>query len=115
NSLIPSASKCLGKAVGLWFESLEERRMMTSVVTDQADYHFGETATIYGTDFVPNEPVQLQVTHVEGTPGSNTDPQNAPFAAQADEQGNFTTTWIVNDPDAIGASYLLTATGQTGD
>src|SRR4051812_41238362 len=80
-------------AVQRWFETLEERRMMALVTTDQMDYHFGETAVITGTQFAPNEPVQLQVTHVAGTPGSNADPQNQPWEVQADAEGNFTANW----------------------
>jgi hypothetical protein len=102
-------------AVQRWFESLEERRMMALVTTDHMDYHYGETALVSGADFAPNEPVQLQVTHVEGTPGSNEDPQNQAFEVQTDQDGKFTTTWVVNDPDALGATYVLTATGAAGD
>jgi len=31
----------------------------------------------------------------------------------ADDSGNFTTTWYVNPDDSLGATLLLTATGQT--
>src|SRR5439155_23715258 len=103
----------LRRAVQRWFESLEERRMMAMVAADEPDYHFGETALITGAEFVPNETVDLQVLHVSGTPGSNDDPQNQVFETQADSQGNITTTWLCNDPDAIGASYTLTARGMS--
>src|SRR4051812_9193102 len=92
-------------------EFLEARALFSSVVTDQADYVFGSTALIYGTGFAPNETVQLQVLHVAGTPGSNADAQNQPWTVQADANGAIAANWAVNDPDARGASYSLSAQG----
>ncbi len=103
----------LDRAVFRWFEALEGRQMFAFVATDQADYHYGDTALIAGGDFAPNETVQLQVTHVAGTDGSNADPQNQAWTVQADESGTFTASWLVNDPDALHATYNLTATGLT--
>src|SRR5207237_279702 len=92
------AQRQLGRAVQRWMETLEERRMMAAVTTDQSDYHFGTTAHIAGVEFSPTEEVQLQVTHVAGTPGSNDDPQNAPWTVEADAEGNFQAAWSVTDP-----------------
>src|SRR5688572_22795035 len=103
----------LSQAVSRWVESLEARRLFASVATDKDDYAFGETVQITGAEFQSNETVQLQVTHVEGTLGSNDNAQNQAWQVQADAEGNITTTWLVNDPDATGATYLLTATGTT--
>src|SRR4051812_32704641 len=70
-----TSSKSISQAVASWFEELEQRRMMAMVATDKPDYFFGETAQIEGSEFAPNETVQLQVVHADGTPGSNADPQ----------------------------------------
>src|SRR3982750_2800881 len=91
--------------------SLEARVLFSSVFTDQNDYVFGSTALIYGTGFAPNESVQLQVMHVDGTPGSNADAQNKPWTVQSDAAGGIAARWVVNDPDARGASYNLSANG----
>src|SRR6266545_2143713 len=103
-----TSTPTISKAVQRWFETLEVRRLMALVTTDQADYHYGDVATINGSEFAPNEQVQLQVVHTEGTEGSNADPQNAPWTIETDAEGNFTATWLVNDPDAVGATYTLT-------
>lgn len=93
-------------------ESLEQRMLLTAtIVTDQTDYAFGTTALISGSGFAAEEEVQLQVTHADGTAGSNADPQNQPWQVQADAEGSLNTSWFVNDPDAVGATYILTATG----
>src|SRR5438552_18380900 len=85
--------------------------MLAAISTDQLDYTFGQTAQITGIEFAPNETVQLQVQHAPGTDGSNADPQNQPWQVQADAAGDFTASWLVNDPDANGPTYVLSATG----
>src|SRR5207253_2789836 len=85
--------------------------MSATIATDDVDYAFGSTAMITGSEFQPNEQVQLQVTHVAGTPGSNAHAQNQPWIVQADAAGNISSSWLVNDPDALDASYDLNATG----
>jgi len=92
-------------------EMLEPRWLFASVITDRTDYPFGSTAQIDGAQFAPNEVVQLQVSHATGTSGSNADPQNQPWLTQADSAGNFHANWVVDDPDAVGAAYVLRATG----
>src|SRR6476620_2752492 len=99
------------RAAACVVETLERRQMLAAVSTDKPDYAFGETANIAGTEFAPDEMVQLQVLHAPGTPGSNDDPQNQAWTVQADAAGNIATTWIVDDPDAGGATYDLTALG----
>ena len=102
-------------------EALEPRQLLSATVsTDQLDYAFGSTAQITGQGFAPGETVQLQVRHAPGTPGSNDNPQNQAWlvvdggAGDRDgiADGNIQTTWVVDDPDAVGATYLLTATGM---
>ena len=79
----------LRPAVMKALEPLERRQLMAAISTDQIDYAFGQTAHITGTEFAPDEVVQLQVQHVAGTPGSNDDPQNQAFTVQADGMGNI--------------------------
>jgi predicted extracellular nuclease len=79
------------------------------VATDKGDYQPGETATITGWGFAPNEWVALQVVHVNGLADGN---GHEPFYTLADEAGNVTAEWYV-DPDDSGGSYLrLTGLGQ---
>src|SRR5262245_44479857 len=96
-------------------EILEDRfAPSATVLTDKPDYAFGATAHISGSGFTPGETVQLQVTHAPGTPGSNLDAQNQPWTVTADTSGQIGSQWQVNDPDALGATYILTATGLAG-
>src|SRR5262245_37819044 len=94
-------------------EQLEGRVVPSATLwTNRSDYQFGDVAVIGGSGFQPLEAVQLQVLHAAGTAGSNSDAQNQPWQVTADANGNLTATWDVTDPDAVGASYELTATGQ---
>src|SRR4051812_16651120 len=92
-------------------ETLEHRVLFAAVFTDNSDYAFGSTAMIYGAEFKPNEMVQLQVVHAAGPPGNNLDDQNLPWLVQADNSGSVNASWLVNDPDARGATYVLDAKG----
>jgi VCBS repeat-containing protein len=105
----------LVRRTGGLLECLENRRLFAVVAADKADYLFGETANFTGAGFAPGETVELRVVHAEGTAGSNDDPQNQAWQVQADAAGGFAATWVVNDPDAIDATYVLSATGlQSG-
>ncbi|MBI2730062.1 MAG: hypothetical protein HYX40_04815, partial [Sphingobacteriales bacterium] len=87
-----------------------------TVSTDRLDYPPGDTAYITGSGFAPGEIVTLQVHHIDmGTVSLGTDPQyHQPWTTVADSLGNISTTWWVpNDGDALGATFLLTADGQT--
>ncbi|MDT7602445.1 MAG: large repetitive protein, partial [Acidobacteriota bacterium] len=77
------------------------------VSTDRSDYEPGETATITGTRFHPNETVTLRVTHIDGTAEGGEG--HEPWTATTDAEGNFTTTWFVNPDDSRGSSFKLTA------
>ncbi len=93
---------------------LEPKVLLSAVIaTNQSDYHFGSTAIITGSGFAANEVVQLQVLHAPGTGGSNNNPQNQPWDVTADASGNVNTSWVVNEADAVGATFDLTAVGQT--
>src|SRR5687768_12303702 len=90
-------------------ERMEDRLTPATVVTDNFDYPFGSTAVITGSGFRAGEAVRLQVLHAPGTPGGNADAQNQPWQVTADAGGGFTATWVVDDPDAVGATYDLSA------
>src|SRR5205814_2176085 len=92
-------------------ETLESRWLLASISTNQPDYAFGSTALISGDGFAADELVQFQITHAPDTAGSNDDPQNQPWQVQADDAGDVHTAWVVDDPDAAGSTYILTATG----
>ncbi|TDD94128.1 beta strand repeat-containing protein, partial [Flavobacterium cellulosilyticum] len=87
-----------------------------TVTTDLLDYPPGSTAIITGSGFQGGENVDLHVHHVDGDP-LGTDPvYHEPFSATADASGNFTSSWYVpleSEGDALGATLLLTAKGQT--
>ena len=102
-------SAVVAPAVAQLIETLERRWMLAGISTDLTDYTFGHIAQITGIEFAPDELVQLQVLHAPGTDGSNSDPQNQAWTVQADASGNLTSTWVVDDPDAIGATYDLGA------
>ncbi len=89
-----------------------------TVQTDQLDYAPGSTAIITGSGFQAGETVTLQVLHIDsGVDSLGTDPQyHQPWTVEADVDGNFTTSWHVptmEEGDALGATLLLTADGQT--
>ena len=85
-----------------------------TLTSDEADYPPGSTVTLMGSDFIPRETVTLQVLHY-GIDGDNdTSAAHQPWTVTADENGDFTTTWIVPpDQDELGATLLATADGKT--
>ena len=109
-------TRALVGAVAAVVEMLECRQLLTACIsTDAADYPFGGIAHITGADFAPGEIVRLQVVHAPGTRGSNADPQNQAWYVTANtdraSRGAVKTEWKVDDPDALGATYVLSATG----
>ena len=87
-----------------------------TVLTDLLDYPPGSTAIITGSGFQAGETVILLVEHVGEEP-MGTDPQyHQPWIVVADSIGNIATSWYVptvEEGDALGATLLLTADGQT--
>lgn len=74
--------------------------------TDKADYHPAETVTIYGTGFLPNINVALNVTKLK-------DGTITTLNTKSNSHGNFTTTYQV---DKVGAPlYNIKATDGTND
>jgi len=114
-----SRRKVISGAVSRFFEPLEPRQLLSAVVmTDAADYAFDSIAQITASGFAEGATVTFQVTNVPPTEENLNHPQNDPWtvvdggADDLDREANGTilTTWAVNDPDAVGATYLLTAT-----
>jgi hypothetical protein len=85
-----------------------------TVSTDKLDYAPGSTVIISGSGFAPFETVALLVEHV-GTDPIGTDPQyHLPWTTIAKSDGTIESSWdIPIDGDAYGASYKLTADGQS--
>jgi Ca2+-binding RTX toxin-like protein len=88
-----------------------------AVVTDRPDYALGQSAMITASGFAAGEAVRFQVLHTDGTP--NTSADNAPWtvtdggAGDLDGVANGTiqTSWGVSNPNDVGSSFQLTATG----
>ncbi len=91
--------------------SVPEQISRPFVGTDQADYPPGATAYISGKDFQAGETVWLQVLHADGTPNSGD--EHEPWAVLAGSDGAFQSTWHVCEDDCLGATLLLTATGES--
>jgi hypothetical protein len=85
-----------------------------TITTDLEDYPPGSTVIITGSGFQPGENVTLLVEHVGEDP-DGTDPEtHQPWTVVADGEGNVLTSWYVPiDGDALGATFLLTADGET--
>jgi hypothetical protein len=81
-----------------------------TIRTDKFDYQPGETALITGTGFAPGENVTLQVAHANGLVDGD---GHAPFTVLADGSGNIDSQWFVNPDDSSGATFILTAVGET--
>ncbi len=87
-----------------------------SVATDLLDYPPGATAIITGSGFQAGETVTLLVEHVGDDPLGTDEEYHQPWDVVADDYGNFETSWYVpTDGDALGATFLLTADGQSSE
>jgi len=84
---------------------LPARAWACSVTTDKPEYSPGETATITGTGFAPNETVDLDLQKSCGCSGVQ-------WSVQADENGGFVTTYLVVDDD-LGVTLTVRATGRS--
>jgi hypothetical protein len=84
-----------------------------TITTDLEDYPPGATVIITGSGFQAGETVILQVIHVGEDPGLDPD-SHQPWSVFADGEGNVVSSWYVpTDGDALGATFLLTADGQS--
>src|SRR5262249_34858413 len=93
----------------LWLTGLQALNAAT-VTTDQSDYSPFTLVGINGTGFQPGETVNNQIVQVAG-PAAGT--AYAPWTAQADANGTFTTSWLVFSDDLIGTTLQLTSSGQS--
>ncbi|MEL1241447.1 HYR domain-containing protein, partial [Flavobacterium flavipallidum] len=87
------------------------------VMLDQADLDYapGETVYITGTGWHPGETVLLEVENLTNPTvdcGPVTPPPHETWTTVADENGNFTASWYVNDCE-LGADLLLGALGSS--
>jgi hypothetical protein len=90
-----------------------------AVATDRSDYVLGQSAMITASGFAVGETVRFQVLHTDGTP--NTSPDNAPWTVtdggpddlDGTANGVVQTYWGVSNPNNVGSSLRVTATGQT--
>ena len=61
------------------------------ISTDRSDYQPGQTATISGAAFAPDESVMLQVSHLTGAEDGGAGHEE--FAAAADGNGQLVSSW----------------------
>jgi tRNA A37 threonylcarbamoyltransferase TsaD len=100
-----------------FFETLEDRRLLATVLTDKLDYAPAETALITASDFERGESVKFQVLHIDGTPntGNGHEPWTVTDGGTGDldgkRDGNISTTWFVDPDDSLGATFELSALG----
>ncbi|PWA10431.1 hypothetical protein, partial [Flavobacterium laiguense] len=84
-----------------------------TVTLDQADLDYapGETVSITGTGWQPNEVINLQVDHLtEPIPDHGTPNPHLPWTIVADSFGNFAAEWFVTEYE-LGSNLLLIADG----
>src|SRR5438094_5735970 len=75
--------------------------------SDKPDYAPGETVTLMGEGWRPNEQVAINIRESSGDPDTN-------LTATADASGAFTNSEFRTNPDSsdVGVRFLATATGQ---
>src|SRR5947208_912867 len=75
--------------------------------SDKPDYAPGETVTLMGEGWRPNEQVAINIRESSGDPDTN-------LTATADANGAFTNSEFQTNPDRsdVGVRFLATATGQ---
>src|SRR5438093_492426 len=78
--------------------------------SDKSDYAPGETVTLMGEGWRPNEQVAINIREPSGDPDTN-------LTATADTSGAFTNSEFQTNPDRsdIGVRFLATATGQASN
>jgi hypothetical protein len=80
------------------------------VTTDQTDYYPGDTVVMTGSGYLPGETVVL-VMEVQKDGVRIQD--DIELRTEADEDGNFEYSEFMVDESHLGATFLLTATGET--
>jgi hypothetical protein len=97
-------------------QDYEEAPVTPFLCTDFDDFPPGTTANIYGTGFQAGETVQVQVLRKDQLyvlpEQQDLGPENAPFTATADANGEIHATWTVPaDGSYEGLTIVATATG----
>jgi hypothetical protein len=77
------------------------------ITTAQTDYKPGDAVVIFGTGWLPNEVVTLTIHEASGAHADTL------LTATADEYGNLLTMDFAPKTEHLGATFHLTATGQT--
>src|SRR5262245_35244192 len=81
------------------------------VRTNEPGQVAGQQVLIIGLGFAPNEVVDLDVVHADGTAESGMG--HAPFSVVAGSDGAFVTPWVIRPEDAQGDQFQVTARGGT--
>src|SRR5881628_3326887 len=76
--------------------------------SDKPDYSPGETVTLMGERWRPNETITINIHESSGDPDTN-------LTATADVSGSFTNQQFIVQPSDLGVRFLATATGQTSN
>lgn len=90
-------------------------RGTSSLSTDRNDYMPGDTVQISGCGFLGNEPVSVQVIHLDSarTTVYTAYALHDPWQVVADSNGNISTRWFVSQ-DCLGATLKAMAQSITG-
>jgi uncharacterized repeat protein (TIGR01451 family) len=95
---LDSAQQPLASSEGFFYPTLR---------SDKPDYAPGETVTLMGEGWRPNEQVAINIRESSGDPDTN-------LTATADASGAFTNSEFRTNPDRsdVGVQFLATATGE---
>src|SRR5881397_3881202 len=80
--------------------------------TDRKRYLAGTSVRVSATGFSPFETVRLRVTHAGSAAEAGMG--HEPWVINADGDGTFKSTWLLNMNDAAGMDFALEATGSSG-
>ena len=80
-----------------------------TLTSDKTQYYVGDTITLTGTGWAPNEAVTMILTVDPVTHDPVT------LTSTADANGNFTNSQYVDQPSDLNVTFYVTATGATGD
>src|SRR5436190_1290066 len=94
------------------FAQSERSQAGPVIRTDKAGYVAGETISISGQGFSPNESVMLRVAHDSGT--LETGNGHDPWWVYPDADGAFTANWSISSSDTAGVHFVVTADTASG-
>ena len=102
------AARLIGASGGSGMSALDQTSYPT-LTSDRTDYQPGETVTLTGTGWAPDEVVTIVLTVDPANHGPVT------LTSTSDDNGNFTNTDYVVQQSDLGVTFYVTATGATGD